>query len=145
MYWQGRSGEPYSNMHYAFNGHMVVLIDAYTISDGEAFSEGFRRLKLGPLIGTKTWGGGIWLRSNNRLVDGGLARSPEFGVYSPQREWIIEGSGVTPDITVMNDPHESFNGTDAQLEAAIKYLKKKISEAPRTMPRPPKHPNKSKP
>lgn len=145
MYWQGRSGEPYSNMHYAFNGHMVVLIDAYTISDGEAFSEGFRRLGLGPLIGTKTWGGGIWLRSNNRLVDGGLARSPEFGVYSPQREWIIEGSGVSPDITVMNDPHQSFNGTDAQLEAAIKYLKKKIEEDPRPMPRPPKHPDKSKP
>ena len=145
MYWQGRSGEPYSNMHYAFNGHMIVLIDAYTISDGEAFSEGFRRLDLGPLVGTKTWGGGIWLRSNNRLVDGGLARSPEFGVYSPQREWIIEGSGVTPDITVMNDPHQSFNGTDAQLETAIRYLKKKIAEDPRSMPRPPKHPDKSKP
>ncbi|MEM6472483.1 MAG: S41 family peptidase [Planctomycetota bacterium] len=143
MYWQGRTGLPYSNMHYAFNGHMVVLIDGYTISDGEAFSEGFRRLELGPLIGTKTWGGGVWLRSDNELADGGIARSPEFGVFSPDRVWLIEGNGVSPDIEVDNLPHATFNGKDAQLEAAIEYLKKKIAEDPRELPEAPAYPNKS--
>lgn len=143
MYWQARTGQPYPNMQFAFNGHMAVLIDPYTISDGEAFSEGFRRLGLGPLIGTKTWGGGIWLRSSNGLMDGGLARSPEFGVFSPDRTWIIEGSGVSPDIEVDNLPHASFNGEDAQLEAAIEYLQKKIAEDPRELPQAPKYPNKS--
>ncbi|MEM7234012.1 MAG: S41 family peptidase, partial [Planctomycetota bacterium] len=144
MYWKARTGTPYSNMHFAFRGHMVVLVDAYTISDGEAFSEGFRRLGLGPLIGTKTWGGGIWLRSSNRLVDGGLARSPEFGVFSPDRNWIIEGSGVEPTIRVDNLPHQSFRGRDAQLEAAIEYLKKKIAEDPRKIPEAPAYPDKAK-
>ena len=122
---------------------MVVLIDAYTISDGEAFSEGFRRLGLGPLIGTKTWGGGIWLRGATRLVDGGMARSPEMGVYAPSRNWIIEGTGVMPDIRVDNLPHQAFLGKDAQLEAAIAYLRKKIKEDPPSNPEAPNRPDKS--
>src|SRR6185436_20344743 len=51
FYWQPRVGQPYSNMQFAFRGHVVVLIDAFTASDGEAFAEGFRRLGLGKLIG----------------------------------------------------------------------------------------------
>jgi tricorn protease len=143
MYWKARTGRPYANMQYAFNGHMVVLIDAYTISDGEAFAEGFRRLGLGPLIGTKTWGGGIWLRGNTRLVDGGMARSPETGVYAPSRTWIIEGTGVQPDIRVDNEPHETFLGRDAQLEAAVAYLKEKIAADPPKNPEAPPRPDKS--
>ena len=145
MYWKTRTGRPSGNMQYAFNGHMVVLIDAYTISDGEAFSEGFRRLGLGPLIGTRTWGGGIWLRGATRLVDGGMARSPETGVYAPSKAWIIEGTGVQPDIVVDNLPHQAFLGKDAQLEAAIEYLKKKIAEEPPLVPAAPKRPDKSFP
>ena len=61
MYWQGRDGLPYWNMQGAFRGPVVVLCDEITASDGEAFSEGFRRLGLGKLIGTRTWGGEIWL------------------------------------------------------------------------------------
>jgi tricorn protease len=137
MYWKGRTMNPSANMQYAFGGHMVVLIDAYTISDGEAFSEGFRRLGLGKLIGTRTWGGGIWLRSSNVLIDGGIARSPEYGVYSPDRQWIIEGDGLKPDILVDNLPHATFEGRDAQLEAAIKHLQEKIAKDPRPIPQPP--------
>ncbi|NIP97301.1 MAG: hypothetical protein GWO24_29255 [Akkermansiaceae bacterium] len=143
MYWKTRNGRPFANMQYAFNGHMVVLVDAYTISDGEAFAEGFRRLGLGPLVGTRTWGGGIWLRSNTRLVDGGMARSPETGMYSPARTWLVEGAGVQPDIVVDNLPHQAFLGKDAQLEAAIAYLKKRIAEDPPRIPEAPPLPDKA--
>ena len=143
MYWKTRTGRPFANMQFAFDGHMAVLVDAYTISDGEAFSEGFRRLGLGPLIGTKTWGGGIWLRGATRLMDGGMARSPETGVYAPERTWIIEGTGVTPDMVVDNLPHESFGGRDAQLEAALTYLQTRIKEDPPSRPEPPARPDKS--
>ena len=71
FYWQPRVGSPYWNMQWAFRGHMVVLCDAWTASDGEAFAEGFRRLGLGRVIGTRTWGGEIWLTSSNVLVDRG--------------------------------------------------------------------------
>jgi tricorn protease len=142
MYWKDRAGNPTWNMQYAFRGHMVVLMDQNTASDGEAFAEGFRRLGLGAVIGMRTWGGEIWLSSSNRLSDGGLARAPMTGVYGPEGEWLIEQIGVIPDIEVDNLPHATFNGEDAQLEAAIQYLKEKIAEDPRPVPAPPPYPNR---
>jgi len=143
FFWKGRVGRPTWNMHYAFRGHMVVLCNEYTASDGEAFAEGFRRLELGPVIGTRTWGGEIWLGSSNRLTDGGLARAPQTGVYGPERAWLIEGHGVDPDMVVDNLPHATFKGEDAQLDAAVAYLIQKIEEEPVDVPAPPPYPDKS--
>ncbi len=143
MYWQARSGKPYWNMQYAFRGHMVVLCDENTASDGEAFSEGFRRLGLGKLIGVRTWGGEIWLSSSNVLADRGIATAAEMGVYGPEGKWLIEGHGVEPDIVVDNLPSATFNGRDAQLEAAIEYLKKLIKEKPVAVPAVPPYPDKT--
>ncbi len=143
MYWQGRSGGPSWNMQYAFRGEMVILCDQVTSSDGEAVSEGFRRLNLGKVIGMRTWGGEIWLSSSNRLVDNGIASAAEFGVYGPEGKWLIEGRGVEPDIEVDNLPVESFKGKDAQLEFAVDYLKKLIKAKPATVPPAPPHPDKS--
>ncbi len=143
MYWKDRVGEPTWNMQYAFRGHMVVLVDQNTASDGEAFADGFRRLGLGPVIGMRTWGGEIWLSSNNRLSDGGLARAPMSGVYGPEGEWLIEQVGVKPDIVVDNPPHATFNGDDAQLDAAIQYLLEEIRKDPREVPAAPAYPNKA--
>ena len=137
MYWKGRVGQPTWNMQYAFRGHVVVLCDEWTMSDGEAFAEGFRRLGLGKVIGTRTWGGEIWLTSSNRLVDGGIATAAEFGVYGPEQIWLIEGHGVEPDIVVDNLPHETFRGRDAQLERAIQFLQEQIEKDPRPVPAPP--------
>jgi tricorn protease len=144
FYWQGRVGRPTWNMQYAFRGHMVVLCDEYTASDGEAFSEGFRRLGLGKIIGTRTWGGEIWLSSSNILVDRGIASAAETGVYGPEGEWLIEGHGVDPDIVVDNLPHATFQGKDAQLEAAVKYLREKIQKEPVEVPPHPPYPDKRK-
>lgn len=105
FYWQPRIGKPYWNMQYAFRGHMVVLCNERTASDGEAFTEGFRRLGLGTVVGTRTWGGEIWLSSGNNLVDRGIATAAETGVFGPEGEWLIEGHGVEPDIVVDNLPH----------------------------------------
>ena len=139
MYFKGRTGAPHGNMQYAFNGHMVVLVDWRSSSDGEAFPDGFRRLGLGDVIGTRTWGGEVWLSSSNRQVDGGVARASESGVYADGK-WLIEGWGVVPDVVVDNDPHETFEGRDAQLEAAVAHLKKLIEEDPRPVPDPPPYP-----
>ena len=142
MYWQARSGEPYWNMPYAFRGHIAVLVNENTYSDGEAFADGFTELGLGTTIGTRTWGGEIWLHSGNRLSDGGIARAPMFGVYA-NGEWRIEGRGFEPDIEIDNLPHATFNGKDAQLDKAIEHLKQKIQEDPRPVPPPPAYPDKS--
>jgi tricorn protease len=106
MYWQSREGVPYWNMQGAFRGPVIVLCDQVTASDGEAFSEGFRRLGLGKLLGTRTWGGEIWLSFSNFLADRGIASAAEVGVYGPEGKWLIEGHGVDPDIVVYDIPRQ---------------------------------------
>lgn len=143
FYWQPRVGDPYWNMHYAFRGHLTVLCNERTASDGEAFSEGIKRLGLGKVIGTRTWGGEVWLSAQRWLVDRGMATAAETGVYGPEGEWLIEGHGVDPDIVVDNLPHATFNGQDAQLDAAISHLQELIAQDPRPVPPPPRYPDKS--
>jgi len=143
FYWQPRVGQPTWNMQYAFRGHIVVLCDQETASDGEAFAEGFKRFKMGTVIGMRTWGGEIWLSGSNTQADGGVATAAEIGVYGPDGKWLIEGHGVDPDTVVDNLPHATFTGEDAQLDAAIALLKQQIAADPRPVPRAPVYPDKS--
>jgi len=131
-------------MQYAYIGHVVVLVDEWTASDGEAFAEGFRRLGLGKVIGTRTWGGEIWLTGSNFQKDRGVATAAEMGVFAGD-EWLIEGHGVDPDIVVDNLPHATFNGEDAQLRAGVEHLQKLIKEKPVAPPAHPPYPDKSFP
>ncbi len=143
FYWQPRVGHPSWNMQDAFRGHIVVLCDQDTASDGEAFTEGFKRFRMGKVIGVRTWGGEIWLSANNRQLDNGIATAAEMGVYGPEGKWLIEGHGVEPDIRVDNLPHATYTGTDAQLEAAIRLLQQEIKADPNPVPPHPPYPDKS--
>jgi tricorn protease len=144
FHWNQRVGQaPQWNMQYAFRGHIVVLCNEFTASDGEAFCEGIKRLGLGKVIGTRTWGGEIWLSFDNAQADGGIASAAETGVYGPEGKWLIEGHGVDPDVVVDNLPHATFAGSDAQLQAALDLLKKEIQEDPRPVPNAPPYPDKS--
>ena len=145
MWWKPRVGNPFANMPFAYTGHLVVLCNESTVSDGEAFAEGFRRLGLGKVIGTRTWGGEIWLSFENTLVDNGIASAAESGVYGPEGTWLIEGHGVDPDIVVDNPPHAAFAGEDAQLKAAVSYLQELIrTSPPPPVPAPPAYPRKGR-
>ncbi len=143
FFWSARVGQPPSwNMQYAFRGHVAALCNERTASDGEAFAEGIKRLGLGKVFGTRTWGGEIWLSSSNFLIDGGIATAAEFGVYGPEGAWLIEGHGVDPDVVVDNLPHATFKGEDAQLKAAVEYLLGKIAAEPIPPVVAPPHPKK---
>ena len=141
-FFQPRVGKAYWGMQYAFRGHMVVICNEKTASNGESFAEGFRRLGLGKVIGKRTWGGNIWYTRSNHLVDAGIATAAEIGVYSPEGEWLIEGHGVEPDIVVDNLPHETYMGKDRQLEVAIQHILELIEKDPREVPPPPPYPDK---
>lgn len=144
MYWSQHTGrQPSWNMQYAFRGHMAALCNENTASDGEAFSEGFKRLGLGKVIGTRTWGGEIWLSMDNTLVDNGVASAGESGVFSPDGVWLVEGRGVEPDHVVDNLPHATYLGDDAQLKAAVDHLLKLIKDKPVEIPPVPPTPDKS--
>lgn len=129
-FWQPTQGDGYTNMQQAFRGHLVVLTDQLTYSDGETFSAGVKALGLGPLIGKRTAGAGVWLSGRNRLADNGMARVAETAQFAMDGRWIIEGYGVTPDQEVDNLPYARFNGKDAQLEQAIAYLQTKLQSQP---------------
>jgi tricorn protease len=143
MWWSGRDGNPVPDMQFAAPTHLVVLIDAWTCSDGETMANGVRHLGLGKLIGTRTWGGGIWLSFDNVLVDGGIASAAETGTYIRGEGWALEGKGITPDVIVDNPPAATYRGEDAQLDAAIAYLKAEIARDPHPTPTPPPYPDNS--
>lgn len=138
MYRVDRTGQPIERIP-----HMAVLVNEKTGSDGEVFAEGFRRLGLGTTIGMRTWGGFVALHFGNQLTDNGIAAAPMHGGYGPEGKWLVEGVGHIPDIEVDNLPYETFNGKDAQLEAAIKLLQEKIAKVPREVPPVPVYPDKS--
>ncbi len=120
------------NMQQTFRGHLVVLIDEATYSDGETFAAGVKALKLGPLLGKRTSGAGVFLSDGNRLSDHGQIRVAELTQYGMDGEFLIEGVGVVPDIEVDNLPAATFAGSDAQLDAAVKLLEAKIKQQPVT-------------
>ena len=129
-FWQPTHGSANPNMQQTFRGHLVVLTDQLTYSDGETFSAGIKALELAPLIGKQTAGAGVWLSGRNRLTDNGMARVAEYPQYAIDGRWVLEGHGVTPDIEVDNLPYATFSGQDAQLEKAISYLKDELVQSP---------------
>ncbi len=131
-YWPGpiEGGPASTNMQQTFRGHLAVLIDEGTYSDGETFSAGVKALDLGPLIGVQTAGAGIWLSDRNALVDGGQARVAENGQFGLDGRWLVEGRGVSPDIEVENMPRAAYLGEDSQLDRALAYLSEKITAEP---------------
>jgi tricorn protease len=147
-FWQPRSpgGAPvYANMQNVYRGHTVVLMNEDTYSDGETLAEGFKRLKLGPVIGKRSSGAGVWLSDQNRLIDNGIMRAAETGQIDAEGRFLIEGIGVTPDIEVDNPPRATAMGQDAQLDAAIAELKRRIAAEPVKPVKPGPYPRPVKP
>ena len=125
-------------------GPMVLLVDRYSASDGDLFAYSFKKHDLGPVIGTRTWGGVVGITGSLPFIDGGSLRIPQFASYSAEEsKWIIEGYGVEPDITVENDPWKEYQGIDQQLNKAIEVIKDKIEEEYEPLPGIPEAPDKS--
>jgi tricorn protease len=127
----------------AFLGPKVCLADEFSASDGDIFPYRFKTLKLGKVIGKRTWGGVVGIRGTLPLLDGGALNKPEFGLYSPDgKGWIIEGVGVEPDIVVDNDPAREFAGIDDQLNKAIEVILEELKTKGREIPPIPPYPIK---
>jgi hypothetical protein len=139
-----RSGPGDTTMQYAFQGKVAVLVDEMTSSDAEIFAAGIQQLKLGKVIGMRSWGGAVGYSSNPelQLVDGSGFTIPSFGPYVGFK-WMIEQQGVVPDIIVENTPVSTFNGHDKQLDVAINHLLGLIAAEPKMgqIPAKPKYPD----
>lgn len=126
-------------------GPKICLIDQYSASDGDLFPYQFKELKLGKLVGVRTWGGVIGIRGSLPFIDGGSLQKPEFANYDfNQNKWAIEGVGVEPDVWVENDPAKEYAGEDQQLNKAIELIREELKNWPKDLPPIPAYPDKTK-
>lgn len=143
MYAFRRDSVPLHSPEETFAGPLAVLINHYSASDGDLFPYRFRYDHLGVLIGERTWGGAVGIGAPLPLADGGGIRRPAQAFYTRNgRSWVVEGHGVDPDITVVNDPTQEFHGVDQQLDRAVDYLLARLKAAPPVTPGPPPYVDK---
>ncbi|MBN1271823.1 MAG: PD40 domain-containing protein [Candidatus Aminicenantes bacterium] len=125
----------------AIFGPKVMLINEFAGSGGDAMPWYFKRAKVGPLVGKRTWGGLVGRAGAPRLLDGGYVSSPSSGVWAPEGKWIAENIGIFPDVEVELDPYLVRQGKDPQLEKAIEIVKKALAENPLLKPKRPPYPD----
>ena len=118
-------------------GPKVCLINHFSASDGDIFPFFFRKYGIGPLIGTRTWGGVRGIRGDWMLLDGGYITIPEDAMYGLDSQWVLENHGVEPDRVVDDSPADWLAGHDVQLEAGINYLLGELNKHPNGLPPPP--------
>ena len=136
-FWAIRDGSPWPWPPYAHFGPKVMLMNGWSGSGGDAFPDYFRRKGLGPLIGTRTWGGLIGISGTPPLIDGGNVTAPSFRMYNPDGTWFKEGHGVDPDILVDENLGSMARGIDPQLERAITEIKNLLKTKEYKRPEPP--------
>jgi len=135
-YWAVRDGKNWQWPPVANFGPKAMLINGWSGSGGDAFPDFFKKTGVGPLIGTRTWGGLIGISGAPSLIDGGIVTVPTFRMYHPDGSWFEEGHGVEPDIQVEQDPTQLSNGTDVQLQKAIEWIMQELKENPPKTPEP---------
>ncbi len=124
----------------SLNGPKAMLINQHAGSGGDLFPYLFKKAKVGPLIGKRTWGGLVGIQGTYPLVGGGGLTAPAFGIYDADTgKWIAENTGVDPDIDIDDRPDLAAKGQDPQLVKAIDYLKSQMKgKKPLTAPARPK-------
>jgi tricorn protease len=123
-------------------GPIVVICNEGTGSDGEVFTQHFKDLGLGTVVGTRTWGGLIGITNIIPLTDGGMVTQSNVGFANLKRQWVVENVGAVPDVVVDNDPSSVVAGKDPQLEKAIEVIMQKLKESPQPKFTPPPFPKK---
>jgi len=114
-----------------------MLINESAGSGGDALPFMFRQRKLGPLVGTRTWGGLVGTLGFPPTIDGGGITAPNLAFYNLKGEWDVENIGVAPDIEVEYSAAEVLKGNDPQLERAVQEALKLLQQNPvRRVPRP---------
>ncbi|MCX2764934.1 S41 family peptidase [Aquimarina muelleri] len=131
-YYKVRDGEDWAWPPRGHYGPKAMLINGWSGSGGDAFPDYFKKRKIGPLIGTRTWGGLIGISGAPELIDGGRVTVPTFRMYNPDGTWFAEGHGVEPDIHIPENPGKDAQGIDVQLDRAIDEVMKKLAEKDKT-------------
>ena len=129
-YWKRRGLEPNATPLLSHTGPKAMLINGLSSSGGDALPYYFRKLKLGTLIGTRTWGGLVGISGNPGLADGGVILAATFRFMDTDNQWAVENEGVAPDIEVIDLPEAIHAGGDPSIEKAVDVLLKQLATTP---------------
>ena len=147
-YFNQRLGDHYTAVTApaaAIWGPKVLLINEMSGSGGDMFPFMFHQMKIGPLIGTKTWGGLVGWGGEPRFVDGGFISAPSTGFYNPDGQWDVENIGVAPDILVEQTAADLNAGRDPQLERGVAEALRLLKEHPVELKPEPPAPDRAHP
>ncbi|WP_398946542.1 S41 family peptidase [Streptomyces sp. BK340] len=129
-----RGMRPYSYPHDAPRGPVVAVANEFSGSDGDIVNAAIRALGIGPVVGTRTWGGVIGIDSRYHLVDDTLITQPKYAFWLEGYEWGVENHGVDPDVEVPQRPQDWAAGRDPQLDEAIRLALEALEEQPAKTP-----------
>ncbi|MEU3736326.1 S41 family peptidase [Streptomyces sp. NPDC032198] len=125
-----RGTQPYSYPADAPRGPVVVVANEFSGSDGDIVNAAIKALGIGPVVGTRTWGGVIGIDSRYRLVDGTLVTQPKYAFWLEGYGWGVENYGVDPDVEVVTTPEDYASGRDPQLDEAIRLALTSLDTTP---------------
>ncbi|WP_106850329.1 S41 family peptidase [Blastococcus sp. Marseille-P5729] len=131
-----RGFEPYTYPMDARRGPMVAVTDMHAGSDGDIVTAAIRELGLGPVVGTRTWGGVVGIDGRYQLVDGTGVTQPRYAFWFERFGWSVENYGVEPDIEVEVSPQDRAAGNDVQLDRAIALIITQLAATPAKQPPP---------
>jgi tricorn protease len=136
-YFATRDGKPSTSPIAGIYGPKVMLVNESAGSGGDALPYMFQQRHIGPLVGTRTWGGLVGTLGTPPTIDGDGITAPILAFYDLQGKWAVENEGVTPDVEVEYTPADVIKGHDPQLERAVQEALKQLREHPtKRMPRP---------
>jgi tricorn protease len=144
-YWMTREGQDFTTPVGAIFGPKAMIINMYAGSGGDALPWYFRDAKLGPLVGTRTWGGLVGIYDYPNLMDGGSVTAPRVAFYNRTGDWDVENHGVAPDYDVELTPKDWASGHDPQLEKAVSLVMDALKKNPLPVAKRPAFPNYQRP
>ncbi|MGV9244828.1 S41 family peptidase [Streptomyces sp. NPDC003710] len=124
----------YSYPEDAPRGPVVAVANEFSGSDGDIVNAAVKALGIGPVVGTRTWGGVIGIDSRYRLVDGTLVTQPKYAFWLEGYGWGVENHGVDPDVEVVQTPQDHAAGRDVQLDEAVRLALAALEERPAKRP-----------
>jgi tricorn protease len=131
-YFNNVAGEhrPWTEPLTGIFGPKVMIINEMAGSGGDMLPYMFREMNIGPLVGTKTWGGLVGIWDTPDLIDGGYITAPRGGFFDLNDKWAVENVGISPDIEVEMTPKDVIAGHDPQLEKAVEEALKLLKDNP---------------
>jgi tricorn protease len=117
-----RGSRPVTFPAEAPRGPMVALCDEFSGSDGDIVTSSFKQLGLGPVVGTRTWGGVVGIDGRYSLVDGTHTTQPKYAIWLDGPGWEVENYGVDPDVDIPTTPQDWVAGRDPQLDEALRIV-----------------------